>query len=185
MKRNENKSNRNRSLVVVLLVAMFAMLLVGCKKPAENPPVPSTSEVISEVVSEEPSEEVSEVVSEEAAPEVEVVKYLDVEGLEKYLQELDKTIFVEYNFGMEGSSQTIVPVGSNYTMQLGDVLGIYSNKEITSVVANVDNIDIWSPMMGNIWNIFINTTGTDIEVSCTIKYADGTEEDVTVYVTIE
>lgn len=117
--------------------------------------------------------------------EVEVVNYSDVAGLEKYLQELNKTTFVEYNFGMEGSSQTIVPVGSNYTMQLGDALGIYSNKEITSVIANVDNIDIWSPMMGNIWNIFINTTGTDMEVSCTIKYEDGTQEDVTVYVTIE
>ncbi len=174
-----------RFAVVLTVGTMLAVGLVGCNETEVTESEEVVSEEPSEKESEVVSEETSEEVSKEATEEVEVVNYSDVAGLEKYLQELNKTTFVEYNFGMEGSSQTIVPVGSNYTMQLGDALGIYSNKEITSVVANVDNIDIWSPMMGNIWNIFINTTGTDMEVSCTIKYEDGTQEDVTVYVTIE
>ena len=193
MKRNENKSNRNRSLVVLLvLCAMLAVTLVGCKKPATENPAPSTSEVVSEEVSEpvsepvseEPSEEVvSEEVSEEAAEEVEVVNFSNTTELLEYINGFNKTTIAEFNFSQAGSSQSIIPNGSKYTMQLGNMIGVMPFKEVDIIEANSDNISIMSPMEANIWMVFINETGTDIEVSCTIKYADGTEEDITVYVT--
>ena len=188
MKRNENKSNRNRRNLLALSV-MLAVLLAGCNKPVAENPAPSTptseveSEVVSEEVSEPVSEEPSEEVSEEAAEEVEVVNFSNTTDLLEYINGFNKTTIVEFNFSQSGSSQSIIPNGSNYTMKLGNMIGVIPFKEVEIIEANSDNISIMSPMEANIWMVFINETGTDIEVSCTIKYADGTEEDITVYVT--
>lgn len=192
MRKKENRTI-NRSLVVVLLVAMFAMLLVGCKKPAEEPPVPSTSEVISEVVSEEPSEEVSEVVSEEpseevseeAAPEVEIVDFSNINELLEYAKERNQATIAEFDFSVAGSSQAIIPNGSNYTMQMGERLHIIAVKEVESIDANVDGIGMMESVIQDVWTIGVYNSGTDMEVSFTVNYTDGTSEDFTIYVTKE
>lgn len=193
MKRKENKSNRNRSLVVLLvLCAMLA--LVGCKKPETEEPVTSTPEVESEVVSEEvsepiseePSEEVvSEEVSEETVEEVEIVNFSNAKELVNYAKGLNKTTMIEYDFSEDGNSQAIIPNGAKYTMQLRNALDVVSNKEIVSIDTTLDYIRTSeNPLVGT-WLVFIETTGTDVEVSFTVNYADGTSEDFTIYVTLE
>ncbi len=195
MKRNENRKNRNwRNFVVLTLVCMLAATLVGCKTSTAVTPEPSTSEVVSEPVSEPVSEEVSEIVSEEPSEEVvseefveevEIVKYSNADELLEYVDSLNKTTIVEYNFGEEGSSQAIIPNGEKYTMQMGNILRVIPNKEAIQIEPNVEYIDIMEPARPNVWGIVINSTGSDVEVSCTIKYSDGTEEDIIVYVTNE
>ena len=187
MTKKENRTI-NRSLVVLLVVAMFAILLVGCKKPAEEPPVPSTSEVISEVVSEEVSEPVSEEVvseevSEEISNEVEYVNFSNYAELSEYLKKYDETTIVYCDFSEEGSPQAIIPNGGYYTIEEGKIIAIISNKAVSEVKANVNYIIIESSMVG--WSIYFDTTGTDLETSFTVNYADGTSEDFTIYVTVE
>lgn len=195
MKRKENKSNRNRSLVVLLvLCAMFASLVAGCNKPVAENSEPSTptsevesevvSEEVSEPVSEEPSEEViSEEVSEEVSNEVEYVNFSDRDELLEYLQKYNRTIIVQYNFGEEGSPQAIIPNGGYYTITEEETIRIIPNKEVSNVQSNVNFVVIEPGMSG--WIIYFHTTGTDLEVSFTVNYADGTSEDFTIYVTVE
>ena len=122
MKRNENRKNCNwRNFVVLTLVCMLAVSLVGCKTSVAVTPEPSTSEVVFEPISEPASEEISEPVSEEpseevseeAAEEVEVVNFSNTTDLLEYINGFNKTTIVEFNFSQTGSSQSIIPNGSN------------------------------------------------------------------------
>ncbi len=197
MKRNENRKNRNwRNFVVLTLVCMLAATLVGCKTSTAVTPEPSTSEVVSEPVSEpvseevsepvseEPSEEViSEEVSEEVSNEVEYVNFSDYMELSEYLKKYDKTIIVQYNFGEEGSPQAIIPNGGYYTITEEEIIAIIPNKEVSNVQSNVNFVVIEPGIEG--WIIYFHTTGTDLETSFTVNYADGTSEDFTIYVTVE
>lgn len=199
MKRNENRKNRNwRNFVVLTLVCMLAATLVGCKTSTAVTPEPSTSEVVSEPVSEpvseevsepvseEPSEEVvSEEVSEEPVEEVEIVNFSNAKELANYAKGLNKTTMIEYDFSEDGNSQAIIPNGAKYTLQFTNKLDVVSNKEILNIETSLDYISTSeNPLIGT-WLVFIDTTGTDLEVSFTVNYADGTSEDFTIYVTVE
>ena len=183
-----------RKSIVLVLCLILMTIFVGCgKEVAVEEPTPPTSEVVYEVVSEEvsepvseePSEVVSEEVSEETVEEVEVINFSNAKELINYAKGLNKTTIVEYDFSEDGNSQAIIPNGANYTLQTGNTLYVVSNKEILSVDASLDYVLISeNPLLDN-WVLYIDNTGTDIEVSFTVNYADGTSEDFTIYVTVE
>lgn len=133
MKRNENKTNQKSGLVLLLVVcAMLAVALIGCKKPAMENPAHSTAEIESEVVSEEVSEPVSEeVVSEEVAEEEPVIVnvILTRDEADAYIEDLKVkypemseeeivTLFVNFNIHSL-DEETITYYTTNY-----DCLGI-------------------------------------------------------------
>lgn len=181
--------------IVMLLCMMLTVLLVGCGKEAEETSELSTSGIASDVVSEEVSEPVSdEVISEEdTEPEVEIVT-IDTNGvgpseaLFKYVKTLNKTVIVDYNFS-ESSDVSIIPNGAKYTIN-EDEYSIYLNiipaaKEISEIKSDVNYLSFGvHPINEGAWCVYIETTGTDIEVAFTVIYDDGTEEDFAFYVTI-
>ncbi len=183
-----------RKSIVMLLCVMLTMLLAGCGKEGEVTSELSTSEVESEVVSEEVSEPISEETVENTVPEVEIVT-IDTTGVRppdallEYVKTLNKTVIVDYNFS-ESSEVSIIPNGAKYTMGENEYdiynLGIISTvKDISELKTNVNYlVCMEDPNIDGKWLIYIETTGTDIEVSFTAVYEDGTEEDFTVYVTI-
>ena len=187
------KVNRKRMsvvLVVVLLLAMITTTAVGCGKPNAQKDPSDTSEVVSEVISEEVSEPVSEepseeVVSEEPVEEVEIVNFTNSKELIEYAKSLNKTTIIEYDFSEDGNSQAIIPNGANYKLQFTNMLGVVSNKEILSVETSLDYIKTSENPLAGTWVVFIGITGTDIEVSFTVNYADGTSEDFTIYVAVD
>lgn len=183
-----------RKSIVLALCLMLMMVFVGCgKEVAEEDSTSLASEVefetvlepvyeeVSEPVSEEPSEEVAE----EIAPEVEFVNFSNLDELVAYSAELNQTIIVEFDFSVDGSTQAIIPNGSNYTMQLGERLRVIAIKEVESIDTNVDGIGIMEGTTQNVWVVGVYNSGTDMEVSFTVKYTDGTSEDFTIYVTRE
>lgn len=179
------------NVLLVLVMVVFVATLAGCKKTSAvvDKPVASetvSSEEVSEEVSEEPSEEVSEEVSEEPSEEtkeVEEVNFSNANEVVEHFKEINEVAIVECNFAQEGSSQFVIPNGSNYTMQMGKSLMLIPSKEVNSIESNVENVTIRESAVKGTWLAVIFTTGTDIEVSATIKYADGTEEDILLYVT--
>lgn len=191
------KVNRKRMsvvLVVVLLLAMITTTAVGCGKPNAQKDPSDTSEVVSEVsstseVSESTSEElsteevVSEEVSEEVSNEVEYVNFSNVNELLEYLEKYNRTTIVQYDFSEDGNPQAIIPNGGYYTIKEGRTIRIIPNKEVYNVQSNADFFVINSAKIG--WAIYFKTTGTDLETSFTVNYADGTSEDFTIYVTVE
>ncbi len=200
MKRNENnKSNRNRSLVVLLvLCAMLSVTLIGCKKPAAENPAPSTptSEVESEVVSEEVSEPVSEEPSEEVVSEkvseipeivdgVQKVYYETYDELLEHIGTIDSTVIVIFSFNYPEKGQTILYDGAHCTIEENLTIDVKSPKVITNITSEKDSVFVVDYDYEGIheWNITLETTGTDIEVPLTITYEDGTEETFTVYIT--
>ncbi|MBE5886414.1 MAG: hypothetical protein E7284_08450 [Lachnospiraceae bacterium] len=187
---------QKRLISTVSIIISFGLLLTGCKDTEGTVPEASTSEVaseaVSEVISEEVSEEVfkeesedvvSEEVYEEEGKEVEYVNFSNVDELLEHLEKYDRTAIVQYNFSEEGSSQAIIPNGGYYTIKQGTMITIIPNKEVANVQENVGYIIIYEGMRG--WNIDIETIGTDLEVSFTVNYTDGTSEDFTIYVTVE
>lgn len=196
MKRKENKSNRNRSLVgLLVLCAMLA--LVGCKKPAAENPVPSTptSEVESEVVFEEVSEPVSEEPSEEVVSEevsepeivdgVQMIYYETYADMNKTLENLDKSAVVAYSFYTPEKGQAIMYDGAHYTIEKDFATIVRCPNTIKKVTSTEEYVHILDYDYEGVheWAITIYTTGTDIEVPLTITYEDGTEETLTVYIT--
>lgn len=183
-----------RKNIVIILCVMLTMLLVGCSKEEEVTSELSTSEVESEVVSEEVSEPVSEEVVENTEPEVEIVN-IDTTGVRppdallEYVKTLNKTVIVDYNFS-ESSEVSIIPNGAKYTMGENEYdiynLNIISTvKDISELNTNVNYLSfVEDSNIDGKWIIYIETIGTDIEVSFTAVYEDGTEEDFTIYVTI-
>lgn len=179
------------NVLLVLVMVVFVATLAGCKKTSAvvDKPVASetvSSEETSSEVSEEPSEEVSEEVSEEPSEEtkeVEEVNFSNANELVEHFKSTNETAIVECNFSQTGSSQFVIPNGSNYTMQMAKSLMIIPAKEVSTIESNVDNVKIGETPTEYLWLAVILTTGTDIEVSATIKYADGTEEDILLYVT--
>lgn len=187
---------KKRTITLVVLVALVVLLasFAGCKKKPEVVPDSSSKPVASEVVSDTPSseevsepasEEVSEVVSEEVSeePVVEEVNFSSVDELISHLKSTNETKIVEYDFSQEGTSQMVIPNGFNYTTKLGNSLYIVSNKEMSDVVSNVEYVKTKKGRREGTWGIYIETTGENLEVSCTIKYADGTEEEINLCVT--
>ena len=183
-----------RKNIVILLCVMLIALLVGCGKEEEVTSELSASEVESEVVSEEVSEPVSEEVVENTEPEVEIVN-IDTTGVRppdallEYVKTLDKTVIVDYNFS-ESTEISIIPNGAKYTMEENEhdiyYLCIMSTaKDISEFKTDVNYISFKkSPLVDSTWNMHLETVGTDLEVSFTAVYEDGTEEDFTIYVTI-
>lgn len=195
MRRKERK-NRNRSLVVLLvLCAMLAVTLVGCKKPVAENPAPSTSEVESEVVSQEVSEPVSEEPSEEVVSEevsepeivdgVQKVYYETYEELLEHIDTIDSTVIVLYSFNYPEKGQSILYNGAHCTIEENLVINVKSPKVITSIISEKESIFVVDYDYEDIheWDINLYEVGTDIEVPLTITYEDGTEEIFTVYIT--
>ena len=187
MKRNENKSNRNRSLVVLLvLCAMFASVVAGCNKPVAENPTPSTSEVESEVVSEEVSEPVSEeVVSEEISEEtMDLTPYTEDNG--KF--PLDLVNDMNYNefkvivWKTGEGAKTILSNGDSYQIQEDEWLWLYYPNQMQNVQSNMDYVMI-DREAERICDFHIYETGESIKVSFTGTDIDGKEYEITFYIT--
>lgn len=185
---------QKRLISTVFIIISFGLLLTGCKDAEETVPEASSSEAVSEVISEEVSEEVSEAeseavasekMSEEIVEDVVIVNFSNSKELIEYVNGYNKTTIVEYNFSEEGSSQSIIPNGSKYTMQMGNILMIVSIKEVSNVESSIDYITTMENTLSNTWAVYIDTAGTDLEVSFTVNYTDGTSEDFTIYVTVD
>lgn len=189
-----NIMKRNRSLfLLATLVVIFLVTFTGCKKEPE-PVVPQTSEesvVSSEEVSETPSsEEVSELTSEETsepAPEivegVQMVKFDSIDELLSFGKSLEDTTIAVYEFFYKDKGQALLYDGAHYNIPEDFYLEIMSSKNITSATSTAENVAVRK--IDDYWTIYIETTGTDIEVPVTITYDDGTEETITIYVTKE
>ena len=130
-------------------------------------------------------EDAAEGIGQASTSEVETVQFSNVDELVAYLTGLNKTSIVEFNFSVDENSQSIIPNGAKYTMQRGERLHVVSAKEVESVDANVDNIVIIEPFIENVWAVGVYNSGTDMEVSFTVNYKDGTSEDFTIYVTVD
>lgn len=173
---------RNVLLIVALVITIIGLL--GCQKetPMETPvasePASSSEEVIEEVASEEETEEFSE-----TTKEVEVVNFSSYKELREHIKERNEVAIVESALYKEGSSQYIIPNGASYTMQLTSLLHIYPHKEATLIVSNVKDVVITESVEENAWTAWIRNKDTDIEFFATIKYTDGTKENILLYVT--
>ena len=191
MKRNENKkSNRNRSLVVLLvLCAMLAVTLIGCKKPAEENPAPSTptSEVESEVISEEVSEPVSEeVVSEEPVEETMDLTPYTIENGKKVVDLINDMEYNEFKvivWSKGIGAKTILSNGDSYQIQNADeYLYLYYPNQMQSVQSDMDYVRIEEEYETDCtFNVY--GTGENIEVTFTGTDVEGKEYEITFYLT--
>lgn len=180
--------NWRKSFVLIMVVCFSVGMLAACTDNAENAPIEPVSEVISEEVPvAEPSEVEEESISEEISEETGGVEYFDFASYDEffaYLTELNRTAIVDYDFSKGAERQAIIPNSAKYTLEGEDrgLAVISANKSIVDVKTNVDYID--ASMWDNTeWTIYFDTIGTDLEVSFTVVYEDGTEEDFTICVT--
>jgi len=179
MKRNE-KENRKRSLGVILAVAlMSALTLAGCSEK-ENLPV--TSDSTSEVVTSEPiSEEPSEVVPEE----IDLTLYTEANGkkatdLSEDMSYNELKVFV---WKYECGAKAILSDGDSYVMEDDDdLLYLYYPRGVQNVKANRDSIEIRKQREKSC-GFWLPIKGEDLEVTLTVTYEDGSEENITIYVT--
>lgn len=182
-----------RKNILIILCVMLAVLLVGCEKEEEMTSELSASEVESEVVSEEVSEPISEEAVENTEPEVEIVN-IDTSGVRppdallEYVKTLNKTVIVDFDFS-ESTEVSIIPNGAKYAMGENEYdiysLSIMSTaKDISEFKTNVNYISFEkNPLIDSTWTMYLETVGTDLEVSFTAVYEDGTEEEFIIYVT--
>ena len=119
------------------------------------------------------------------ANEIEIVKFSNVDELIKYAKERGETIITQFDFSIEGSTQVIIPNGAKYTMLMGERMRVIATKEVESIDANVEGLAIYKESVENVWVVGVLNSGTDMEVSFTVNYTDGTSEDFTIYVTRE
>ena len=191
MKRKENKSNRNRSLVVLLvLCAMLSVTLIGCKKPAEENPVPSTSEVVSEVISEEVSEPVSEEPSEEVESEEPVEETMDLtpyttENGKKVIDLVNDMEYDEFKVIVwnDHGAKAILSDGDSYKLESEDeFLCLYYPNQMQSVQSNMEYTIIQSEY-DYLCLFDVYRTGESIKVSFTGTDIDGKEYEITFYIT--
>lgn len=197
MKKNENKTICNRSLVVLLVIAMIASVAAGCNKPGTENTVSSAptseeeSDVVSAEVSEVASEDPSEVVSESECEEPEIVDgvqmvyYETYEELLEYIDTIDETVVVVYSFSHPEKGQAILYDGAHYTIEDHFAATVKSPETIAKITSTQESLSILDYDIEGIheWDIRLYEAGTDIEVPLTITYEDGTEETITVYLT--
>ena len=185
MKRNENKTNRNRSLVVLLvLCAMFASVVAGCNKPVAENPVPSTptSEVESEVV----SEEVSEPVSEEPSEEIMDLTPYTTENGKKVVDLVNDMEYDEFKvivWTSNHGAKAILSDGDSYTLEdEDDFMCLYYPNQMQSVQSNMEYTIIQSEY-DYLCLFDVYRTGESIEVAFTGTDIDGKEYEITFYIT--
>lgn len=109
--------------------------------------------------------------------------------LSSYVSTLEDAVVCSYNFYAPEMGQAILYDGAHYVLEEGLGLWVESpQKEIGRVISSSNDIFIMSSFDmddSEQWCVWVNTTGTDIEVPVTIEYEDGTEETITIYVTKE
>lgn len=130
-------------------------------------------------------EDVAEGIDQASTSEVETVQFSNVEELIECAKERGETIITQFDFSIEGSTQVIIPNGAKYTMLMGERMRVIATKEVESIDANVDGLAIYKESVENVWVVGVLNSGTDMEVSFTVNYKDGTSEDFTLYVTKE
>lgn len=194
IKKKENRPNRNRtSLVLLAAVCMMMAVLAGCNETVEESSISSGSEVVSEVVAEPVSEEVSEPVSEEISEVVseEVVEELD---LSLYTTENGKKVVDLVNdmpydelkvivWRKDSGAEAILSDGDSYQLEdADDNLYLYYSNQVQEIKSNTPHIKL-NVRGENVCGFNVFVKGEDLEVSFTVVYEDGTEEDITIYIT--
>lgn len=136
-----------------------------------------------EVVSEEVKEEVSEM--PEIVDGVQVVYCESYEEMEPYFKGLENAVVVVFEFYYPEEGQALLYNGAHYTIKDEFFMRIETPKEVEYINSNLEYVIIsTSEEEGEIQiKMTVETTGADIEVPITIKYTDGTEETLTVYIT--
>lgn len=125
----------------------------------------------------------------EAAPQivdgVQMVYFDSYAELGAFTDTLEDTAIVVYHFfvGYKDKGQAIVYDGAHYTIPESFYLDVVSSKNIQRASSIAEYVYVGK--VEDAWGVWVNTTGTDIEVPVTIEYEDGTEETITIYVTKE
>ena len=189
---------KKSTLLVVALIIVIASFMAcnnaeGVETPVASEPASSSEAVSEEVSSEEVSEEVSEEPSEEVyeiVDGIQTVKFDTYDELDIFSHSLEDTVVVSYSFfpTFEGAGQAVLYNGAHYTIPENHYLTISSQKNIGFATTTTEDIYVGAGefnIYGKEWSIYVNTTGTDIEIPILIYYTDGTEDTITIYVTKE
>ena len=77
--------------------------------------------------------------------------------------------------------------GDSYTIDENELLWLYLPKETVNITTSTSNVSIWigEGVDGNLAAIDIFTTGSNIEIPITVEFADGTSQEMTIYITKE
>ncbi|MBQ7972460.1 MAG: hypothetical protein IJ291_03290 [Lachnospiraceae bacterium] len=187
------KRNRMNRLNILVLTTLCVTLLAGCGTATED--TPAVSEAISEVVSEVASGEESSEPTTESVPE---------ESTEGTTEEIDLTLYTEENgknmvdltndmtynelklivWEYEYGAKAIVSDGDSYVMENDDdLLFLYYPKKVQSIKDNMDGAIHILVEEEKYCGFNLYAIGKDLEITFTVTYEDGTEEDITIFLT--
>ena len=195
-----------KMLITLCVLTLLTGMITGCgKKPADN--VGNNEEVtqVAEEVEEQPTVDVTpseepEVVEPEPSEEPEVVEPMPSEEPEVVDSEPDEESIIsayssyytllkhlDYDelkiivWGSEGG-QAILSDGDSYQMEKGDWLYLYYPQQNLSINTDKDYIDIINEYETDCF-FAIPGVGENLEIAFTAVAPDGTEYEITVYIT--
>lgn len=191
------KSNKMRKLLVLAVLVLTLAMATGCSKKKNKTPTPTTpsatvtkEETTPEVTKPTESTPVETVEPTETVTETENVESIDLSQYSNVLdcinalQSYDLMIIVWDDNG----GQTILKNGDHYNDSMSSSSSLFFNKmpengniKDVTLECNDNNAKIMETKKSY---GLMTVIGEDVEYKVTFTYNDGTEETITVYITI-